>query len=174
MWTFVCFIMLFCSLLFMYGDVFVLGSLPSPPGNSPLSPTRTTSSHSFSQSGLPTSGFHRQDEWPRQCWNPTHTTPKSHFFSPQPPLSSSPSHSTTTQKTPQKPPTENPHHSTMLENTITQKSQSPPTSFDSDHLWVWLICAGSRLQYWYQLCSPPGKVRALWSSGSFLNPCDDR
>ncbi|KAK0153206.1 hypothetical protein N1851_005112 [Merluccius polli] len=47
---------------------------------------------------------------------PTHTTPKSHFFSPKSPSSSSPSHSTT------------------LENTITQTSQSPPTSSDSDNL----------------------------------------
>ncbi|KAK0143567.1 hypothetical protein N1851_018306 [Merluccius polli] len=42
---------------------------------------------------------------------PTHTTPKSHFFSPK-----SPSHSTTQEKT------------------ITQTSQSPPTSSDSDNL----------------------------------------
>ena len=45
------------------------------------------------QSGFPIppfSGFHRQDEWPCQCWNPTHTTPKSHFFSPKSPSSSSP------------------------------------------------------------------------------------
>ncbi|KAK0155365.1 hypothetical protein N1851_002269 [Merluccius polli] len=82
---------------------------PAPPGDSQRSPTGTPSSLSFSPRS-PDSPF------PHFLDFQLHTTPKSHFFSPKSPSSSSPSHSTT------------------LENTITQTSQSPPTSSDSDNL----------------------------------------
>ena len=89
-------------------------SLPAPTTQqeeSPPAPTGDSNSLSFSPRSLDSPFPHFLDLTDRmtcQCWNPTHTMPKSHFFSPKSPSSSSPS------------------HSTMLENTITQTSQSPP------------------------------------------------
>ncbi|KAK0141269.1 hypothetical protein N1851_021711 [Merluccius polli] len=81
----------------------------APPGDSQLSPTGTPSSLSFSP---------RSPDSPFPHFLDFQLTPRPNpiFFSPKSPSSSSPSHSTT------------------LENTITQTSQSPPTSSDSDHL----------------------------------------
>ncbi|KAK0135342.1 hypothetical protein N1851_028819 [Merluccius polli] len=93
----------------------------APPGDSQLSPTGTPSSLSFSPRSLDSPFPHFLDFTDRMndLFNVgIQLTPRPNpiFFSPKSPSSTSPS------------------HSTMLENTITQTSQSPPTSSDSDNL----------------------------------------
>ncbi|KAK0135819.1 hypothetical protein N1851_028316 [Merluccius polli] len=96
-------------------------SPPAPPGDSQLSPTGTPSSLSFSPRILDSPFPHFLDftDSMNYLFNVgIQLTPRPNpiFFSPKSPSLSSPSHSTT------------------LEYTITQTSQSPPTSSDSDNL----------------------------------------